>query len=108
MIRTAISPRFATSTRSKGGLTGGRSSERSHGRGASASTPRSRLCAKTAPSERDVAMLLPRIRVVLVGKHLEGRDQTRAGVGRHDHIVDVTPGSRDVGIRELIFVFGNQ
>src|SRR6184192_1942207 len=60
MTRTAISPRFATRMRVKGG----------------------RL-------EWDVAMFLGRVPVALVLQHLERADQARAGVGGLDDLVDV-------------------
>src|SRR5689334_9903964 len=64
ITRTAISPRFATSTRRKSG-------------------------GSVTCSERDVAMLLRRVPVALVLEHLERADETRAGVLRLDDLVDV-------------------
>src|SRR3954464_9864049 len=86
MIRTAISPRFAMRTRRNGA--------------ASASSLRK----DEAGSERDVAMLLPRIRVALVGEDLEGTDQAGTCLRRFDHFVDVATPRRDVRIRELRLV----
>src|SRR3989442_14069250 len=60
MTRTAISPRFATRMRVKGGR-----------------------------SEWDVAMFLGRVPVALVLQHLEGADQARAGIDGLDDLVDV-------------------
>ena len=40
-------------------------------------------------SERDVAMLLSRVRVALVGQHVERPDEPRARLGRSDDVVDV-------------------
>src|SRR5205809_8051014 len=60
MTRTAISPRFATRMRVKGGR-----------------------------SEWDVAMFLGRAPVALVLQHLERADQARAGVGGLDDLGDV-------------------
>src|SRR5689334_10208306 len=63
MMRTAISPRFATSTRRKSG--------------------------RAPLSERDVAMLLRRVLVALVLEHLERADDLRARVLGLDDLVDV-------------------
>ena len=51
-------------------------------------------------SERDVAMLLSRVRVALVGQHLERPDEPQARLGRPDDVVDVAAGRRDVRVRE--------
>src|SRR5262245_1411446 len=80
MIRTAISPRFAISTRSNGG---------------------SSLRKDELASERDVAMLLRRIRLALARQHLEGADEAGPRLGRPDHVVDVPATRRDPGIGEL-------
>src|SRR4051812_11242427 len=85
MIRTAISPRLAISTRAKGGP-----SLRKYG------------------SERDVAMLLARVRVGLVGKHLEGADESWSGLGWTDHAVHVTARGGDIRVRELALVVGHE
>src|SRR5262247_1843387 len=60
MIRTAISPRFATRTRRKSGL-----------------------------SEGDVAMLLRRVLLALVLQDLERTDEFRSRLVRLDDLVDV-------------------
>src|SRR3954452_24463713 len=86
MIRTAISPRFAMRTRRNG----------------ASSAPSLRK--DEAGSERDVAMLLPRIRVALVGEDLEGTDQAGTSLRWFDHFVDVATRRGDVWIRELRFV----
>src|SRR3954454_13910380 len=90
MIRTAISPRFAMRTRRNGA--------------ASASSLRK----DEAGSERDVAMLLPRIRVALVGEDLEGTDQAGASLRWFDHSVDVPVCPRHRRIRNPRFVGGNK
>src|SRR3954453_16867680 len=86
MIRTAISPRFAMRTRRNG----------------ASSAPSLRK--DEAGSERDVAMLLPRIRVALVGEDLEGADQAGTGLRRFDHFVDVATRRRDVRVSDLRLV----
>src|SRR5580765_1488417 len=84
MMRTAISPRLAIRTRSNG---------------------RPSLCKDgswSAPaSERDVAMLLPGIDVALVGQHRQRPDESRAGLGRPDDVVDVAAARGDVRIGNL-------
>src|SRR6187431_823294 len=72
-IRTAISPRLATRTRSNGRLL---VDEDRAARSGSVSVR------KDTGSERDVAMLLPRVRVVLVGEDLERPDEPRTSLAR--------------------------
>src|SRR5947199_8944685 len=79
MTRTAISPRFATRMRVKGGR-----------------------------SEWDVAMLLGRVPVALVLQHLERADQARAGVGWLDDVVDVAELGGLVRVGEGAPVVGDQ
>src|SRR4030095_9631392 len=98
MIRTAISPRVAMRTRSNGGAS---------------PTPSLRKDApwvgvSTAGSERDVAMLLPRIRLPLVGQDLERTDESRARLGRLDDLVDVPSRRGDIRARELHLVRRDQ
>ena len=71
-MRTAISPRFATSTFLNILFL---------------------LCPGAVQSalERDVSVFPGRIGVALVLKHLEGVDQTRAGFAGFDDIVDESP-----------------
>src|SRR3954451_8114025 len=90
MIRTAISPRFAMRTRRNGAASA--SSLRKDGAG----------------SERDVAMLLPRIRVALVGEDLEGTDQAGTSLRWFDHFVDVATSGGDIRIREFRFIGCNE
>src|SRR5215203_6520026 len=95
MMRTAISPRFATRTRPKGGTR-------------SVAVARSRRSAsvrKDTGSERDVAMLLPRVRVALVREELQGADQPRTRLAREDDLVDVAARRGDVRIGERRLVF---
>src|SRR3990172_513095 len=92
MIRTAISPRLATRTRRNGGPPA--SSLRKDG--------------TIAVSERDVAMLLPRVRVALVSQHLEGPDDPRPRLGRTDYVVDVAAGRGDVRVVDLLLVPGHE
>src|ERR1035437_235313 len=106
MIRSAISPRFATRIRRNGGFTGASASARRPVPrrlvfAQRQCRPPGRAGAPAAPSlprwsQRDVAVLLARIRVPLVGKHLERADESRARLGRDDHIVDVSAGGRDI------------
>src|ERR1051325_1813556 len=70
MTRTAISPRFATSTRRKSG----------------AAEPPG---AGGGESERDVAMLPGRVLLALVLQHLERADDLRSRLFRLDDLVDV-------------------
>src|SRR5262245_11953515 len=91
MMRTAISPRLATRTRAKYDSTLG-SSLRTDGPG----------------SERDVAMLLPRVRVALVGEDLERPDQPRPRLARQDDLVDVAAARRDVRVGERLLVRRHQ
>ena len=86
MIRTAISPRFAMRTRPNGR--------------APCSVFAQRRARATA-SQRDVAMLLRRVRVALVGEDLEGRDQAGPRLRRIDHVVDVAARRGDIRVREL-------
>src|SRR6478672_8567108 len=86
MMRTAISPRLATRTR-RNGLS---------------------LRKDRSGSERDVAMLLPRVGVALVGEDLEGADEPRPRLAREDHLVDVAARRCDVGVREFLLVRGHQ
>ena len=53
-------------------------------------------------------MLLARIRLALAGKHLEGGDEPRSRLRRNDDVVDVAAGRRDVRVRELGLVFGDE
>src|SRR5258707_12720071 len=94
MMRTAISPRFAIRTLEKGALrrTSGASS----------------LYKDGAVSERDVPMLLSRVRVALAGEHLQGGDQAGPRLGRLDHVVHIPARGRDVGVRELLLVLGHE
>src|SRR5262250_3109251 len=80
MTRTAISPRFATSTRRK----------------------------SAGGSERDVAMLLRRVLVALVLQHLERADEPRTGVLRLDDLVDVAQLRRLVRVRERAAILGDE
>src|SRR2546428_11107825 len=82
MMRTAISPRFATRMRLKSG--------------------------REAGSEGDVAMLLGRVPVALVLQHLERADEARAGVGGLDDLVDVAELGGLVGGGEGAPVVGDQ
>ena len=59
-------------------------------------------------SERDVAMLLSRVRVALVGQHLQRPDQPRPRLGRPDDVVDIAARRRDVRVRELRLVGRDQ
>ena len=59
-------------------------------------------------SERDVAMLLPRVRVALVGEHLERADEPGPRLARQDDLVDVAACRRDVRVGELGLVLGDQ
>src|SRR5436190_21933847 len=90
MIRTAISPRLAMRTLRKGALAV--SSLRKDERG----------------SERDVAMLLSRVRVALVGEDLQRTYQTGTGLRGFDHFVDVAARSGDVRVGEFCFVRRDQ
>src|SRR5437016_1124104 len=90
MIRTAISPRLATSTRRKGGPVG------------------SSLCKDGASSERDVAMLLSRVDVSLVAQHLEGADEPRPGFRWADDGIDVPARRRDIRIGKFSLVLGDE
>src|SRR5512135_855745 len=98
MIRTAISPRFAISTRRNGGL-----ADRTARVSPDAASTRSSLRkdASGPGSERDVAMLLPRVAVPLVGEHLEGTDEAGSGLRRLDDVVDVAAGRGDIRVREF-------
>src|SRR2546429_6975350 len=82
MTRTAISPRFATRMRLKGG--------------------------REARSEWNVAMLLGRVPVALVLQHLERADQARARVGRLEDLVDVAELGGLVRVGEGAPVVGDQ
>src|SRR2546429_7715474 len=82
MTRTAISPRFATRMRLKGG--------------------------REAGSEWNVAMLLGRVPVALVLQHLERADQARARVGGLDDLVDVAELGGHVRVGEGVPVVGDQ
>src|SRR5581483_7807159 len=84
ITRTAISPRFATSTRRK------------------------RRGAVPGRSERDVAMLLGRVLVALVLQHLERGDEARAGVLGLDDLVDVAELRRLERVREPLTVLRDQ
>ena len=61
----------------------------------------SRECVKS-PLERDVSVLAGWILIALVAEHIERVNQPRAGYARVDHVVHVSAGSRDVGMRELL------
>src|SRR5689334_7910740 len=98
MIRTAISPRLAIRTRSNGGDSPAPSLRKD--------APRAGV--STTDSERDVAMLLPRIRLPLVGQHLERTDEPWARLGRLDDLVDVPAGRGDIRARELGLVRRDQ
>src|SRR3954447_24043499 len=89
MIRTAISPRLATSTRRNG---------------AGSATPSLRKDVL----ERDVAMLLSWIRVALVGEDLEGADDPRSRFHRLDDVIDIPARRGRVGTGELGLVGGNE
>src|SRR5262245_64841848 len=82
ITRTAISPRLATRTRRNGGF--------------------------SEDSERDVAMLLRRVLVALVGEHLERGDETRARVLGLDDLVDVAELGRLERVGELLTVVGRE
>src|SRR5438034_9022451 len=82
MTRTAISPRFATRMRLKGG--------------------------REARSEWNVAMLLGRVPVALVLQHLERADEARARVGGLDDLVDVAELGGLVRVGEGLQVRGDQ
>src|SRR5258706_10496791 len=86
MIRTAISPRLAISTRRNGGPSLRKDVVRVRA---------------AAASERDVAMLLSWVRVALVRQQLERRDEAGSRLGRTDHRVDVAARRRCIGAREL-------
>src|SRR6267143_6722827 len=57
-------------------------------------------------SQRDVAVLLRRVRVALGPRELERGTEARAGVPGLDHLVDVAPLGRHVRMRELLAVLG--
>src|SRR3954471_704794 len=90
MMRTAISPRFATRTRPNG------------------LPPGLSLRKDGDISERDVAMLLPWIRVPFVGQHLERPNQSRSRLGRLDHVIDVATAGCNVRVGELRLIRRNQ
>ena len=52
-------------------------------------------------SERDVAMLLPRVRVALVGQHRQRADESRPRLGRPDDVVDIAARRGDVRVGEV-------
>ena len=54
--------------------------------------------------QRHVAMLLRRIALVLVVRHLQGLHQLVAGVARQDNLVDVAAFGSTIGVVELLFV----
>src|SRR5438045_2292399 len=110
MIRSAISPRFATSTRSKGRLELSlrKDAIRPHRARLLLRAPPSSLRQFVLYSKRDVAMLFSRVRVALVGQHVEGPDDARTRLGRKDDVVHVAARSGDIGIGELGLVFGDQ
>src|SRR5579884_661777 len=58
--------------------------------------------------QRDIPMLLRRIRIPLVFEHFQAVNQLDAGVAGFDHLVDVAACGGDVGIVELLGVFGDQ
>src|SRR5512146_2220656 len=99
MIRSSISPRLAISTRRNGGAT-----RRAVVGEEPASTASLRKDAAPPPLERDVAMLLPGVRVALVGQHLQRANQARPGLRRLDDVVDITARGGDVRVREFGFV----
>src|SRR5437763_8815404 len=92
MIRTAISPRFATRTRRNGGS---RSSIASTDRGSSLRKD-GPFARSAAALERDVPMLLSGIGVALVRQHLEGPDDAGPRLHRPDDIVDVAASRGDI------------
>src|SRR3954468_12240503 len=100
MIRTAISPRLAMRPRRNG-----RPSLRKDGpwEPPTAAGPSPRR-----GSERDVAMLLARVDVALVGEELEGRDEPGPRLGRPDDGIDVAARGRGIRTRELDAVFLHQ
>ena len=98
MMRTAISPRFATRTSANGALGGARHP----------ALWGSVSLRKDTITERDVAVLLLRVRVPLVGEHLEPADEARARLRWPDHFVDVAPGGGDVRVVESGLVFANE
>src|SRR5436190_14640217 len=101
MIRTAISPRFATRTRRNGGPAASTSS----------TGPVASLCKDgplvlaAASLEGDVPMLLSGIGVALVGQHLEGPDDPGPRLHGPDHVIDVAPAGGDIGVREARAIF---
>src|SRR5450759_2138326 len=105
MIRSAISPRFATRILLNGGVTSclvaalePASCPRVFAQRRAGDTWRRRL---PRFSQRDVAVLLAGVRVALVGQHLQGADQPRTRVRRSDDIVDVAAGGRHVWVVSL-------
>src|SRR6476661_1001642 len=89
MMRTAISPRLATSTRRK------------------ARAPVS-LCKDGTRLQGDVRVLLRRQRLPLALEQRESRREPCARLGWQDHLVDVSARGRDVGVRKPLLVFGDR
>src|SRR5829696_6005949 len=99
MIRTAISPRFAMRSRRNGGPTVSLRKDVSPTAGPA--WPSRAGTVATRGSERDVAMLLSRVRVPLRLQHLERADDLGPRLRRTDHVVDVAAARGDVWVREL-------
>ena len=55
-------------------------------------------------SERNIAVLLRRVGVVLVLEHFQGADQAGAGLVGFDDVVDVAAGGGDVGVGQTFAV----
>ena len=53
-------------------------------------------------------MLLGWVGVALVLQHFERDDELLAGVARLDHLVHIATGGGDVGVGELLLIFGDQ
>src|SRR3990170_6057597 len=84
MTRTAISPRFAISTLEN--IVG------------------CQVGATSAPSERNVAVLLRRIFVALAPQALQRIDQGGTRVAGIDDVVEIAVSRRDVGVREFFAI----
>src|SRR6185312_11740041 len=56
-------------------------------------------------SQRDVVVLLPRVRELLVAQHPQRAGEAPAGRGGRDHIVDKPAAGGDEGVREFLAVF---
>src|SRR5512138_1982957 len=105
-MRTAISPRLATNTFLN--ITppeGGARVQVPCARKPHLTRDTSHLTPKL---ERNIPVLLGRVRIALVAQHLQRINQTRTRLLWLDHVIDVTAFCRDIGAGKFFTILSHQ